>query len=291
MLEDFEKITKMIDCNFLLKNTKMDATQVKKYYKLNKFAYRKIYSNDGFMHMRISIDGKIKDEDLLYQVNKVDEHLGKAKHVLELGCGQGANISVLASRHPNIDFKGIDLYPSIKKELSNVELISGDYHNMPFFDDNTFDVVYAFETLCHSTDKEKLFKEIFRVLKKGGIFILYDGYANKKDKSLTKQEKEIMTLVEKGMCVDKFDFINDVEKHIKKAGFKTISSTDMSDYVLPNMKYLKNKVAKFFKLGYSFRLICKILPKKFVGNAVSGYLLYGATKEGLFVYKESIYKE
>jgi SAM-dependent methyltransferase len=49
----------------------------------------------------------------------------------------------------------------------------GDFNQMPF-DDNTFDAAYAMEATCHSEDLSKVFGEVCRILKPGGIFAVYD---------------------------------------------------------------------------------------------------------------------
>jgi len=290
MNSDVKRIKEVINCDFFLSDISMDIKQIKKYYRASSFAYRKIYSKEGFMHMRVSTDGKLKDEDVLYQVNKADEYLNdKTKDVLELGCGQGANISVLAQRHPGIHFKGVDLSPSIQKRYSNVELFKCDYHHLSMFHDNMFDVILAFETLCYSTNKKRLFEEIFRVLKEGGKLIIYDVYARKKEEMCSDEEKEIMRLVPRGMSVEKFDFVDDGEKYIKDAGFKEVINNDISTLILPTLMNLKNKVEKCIRQGYLFTLICNILPKKFVGNGVAGYLMYKSINERILLYKEQIY--
>jgi len=60
-----------------------------------------------------------------------------------------------------------------EKGLNKCKVIQGDYHNLPF-PDNTFDAIYIIEAACHSGTRDKLFKEMFRVLKPGGMFGSYD---------------------------------------------------------------------------------------------------------------------
>ena len=75
--------------------------------------------------MNISFDKKLHKEGEFYQPKTVEKYINKStKNILELGCGQGANLSYLASIYQNVKFTGIDLTPSIDKKISNVELIS-----------------------------------------------------------------------------------------------------------------------------------------------------------------------
>ena len=52
-----------------------------------------------------------------------------------------------------------------------VKVLEGNVANLPF-EDNTFDIVTAFETVYFWPDIEKCFGEVKRVLKPGGIFLI-----------------------------------------------------------------------------------------------------------------------
>ena len=52
-----------------------------------------------------------------------------------------------------------------------VKVFEGNVKSLPF-DDNTFDIVTAFETVYFWPDIEKCFGEVKRVLKPGGIFLI-----------------------------------------------------------------------------------------------------------------------
>ena len=52
-----------------------------------------------------------------------------------------------------------------------MKVLEGNVANLPF-EDNTFDIVTAFETVYFWPDIEKCFGEVKRVLKPGGIFLI-----------------------------------------------------------------------------------------------------------------------
>ena len=287
-LSNLDRLKKYIDCKWYIEND----VSINQYYKVNKKTYRCFHSKNGFMHMSISFDKKMHTDGELYQPNTVEEYINKnTKSILELGCGQGANLTYLANRHKNIQFAGIDLRPSIDKKLSNVKLIKGDYHFLDNIPDNSQDIVYAFETLCYSLQKDKIFKEVNRVLKKNGMFIIFDGYAKRERDKLSSEELEMMILVEKGMAVTKFENVNNISKYASKNKFKEVLENDLSENVIPNMKRFKRIVNKGMKLGIVFKIICKILPKAFVGNAISGYLMVETLERDIFCYVEHIYSK
>lgn len=287
-MNSINKIKKYINCDWYLNND----ISINKYYKINKHAYRLFHSKNGFMHMKISFDNKMHNDGELYQPNTVMKYITpNTKNILELGCGQGANLCYLASKNKDINFIGLDLNPSIDKKLPNVQLIKGDYHSLDKIETQSQDLVYAFETLCYSLNKDKIFKEVNRVLKKDGIFIIFDGYANTKKEELTTEKKELMDLAEKGMAVNEFEYFDNIKKYAMSNNFKEITINNLSKNILPNMQRFKNIVNKGMKLGFIFKGLCKILPKEFVGNAISGYLMSETIENGLFCYYEHIYKK
>ena len=99
--------------------------------------------------------------------------------ILDVGCGGGININRMASnakRVYGVDYsiESVKLSREVNEEYINqgkVEVIEGNVRDLPF-DDDTFDIVTAFETIYFWPDIEKCFGEVKRVLKPGGIFLI-----------------------------------------------------------------------------------------------------------------------
>ena len=99
--------------------------------------------------------------------------------ILDVGCGGGININRMAKKAKKV--YGVDYsIESVKvsREVNRqeiydgkVEVVKGDVQSLPF-DDDTFDVVTAFETVYFWPNIEKCFGEVKRVLKPGGIFLI-----------------------------------------------------------------------------------------------------------------------
>ncbi|MEE0934107.1 MAG: class I SAM-dependent methyltransferase [Methanobrevibacter sp.] len=99
--------------------------------------------------------------------------------ILDVGCGGGININRMAKHAKKV--YGVDYsMDSVKvsREVNRqeiydgkVEVVHGDVQSLPF-DDETFDVVTAFETVYFWPNIEKCFGEVKRVLKPGGIFLI-----------------------------------------------------------------------------------------------------------------------
>ncbi len=96
------------------------------------------------------------------------------RHVLELGCGPGKYVGMLA----NSGFKvtGVDplAFPTWKRLEGNpeVRLMSGVYGESLPFPDATFDAIVCLSALLYFEDPHKGLEEMKRVLKTGGRLVV-----------------------------------------------------------------------------------------------------------------------
>lgn len=101
--------------------------------------------------------------------------------IAELGCEGGKNIRDLLDKFPKSRVTGLDYSPlSIEKATARNKdmissgrctLIEGDVSSMSF-EDNSFDVATAFETVYFWPGLVKCFAEVRRILKDGGHFLI-----------------------------------------------------------------------------------------------------------------------
>ncbi len=104
--------------------------------------------------------------------------------ILDTGCGGGYNIRRMLSRCSQGKIVGFDISKeSVKKARkvnkgeSRVKIVQGSVEKMPFSDDR-FDLVTAFETVFFWPDTEKNIKEVYRVTRQGGQFIVINNYGD-----------------------------------------------------------------------------------------------------------------
>ena len=136
-----DAMSKFIDLEEVINGEKNSLAQIRNYFRVSHWTYKIFHSQDGFMHFRISKSGVFTDEDIYYQPDTIADYIKDGDTVLELGCGQGANIMYLAYGFPESRFVGVDLIPLKKNKMpQNVTIYEQDYSSIPQLADNSVDV-------------------------------------------------------------------------------------------------------------------------------------------------------
>lgn len=272
-------------------NSSADIEKVKRYYKINQLAYTIFYNKLNLMHMGISHGTKLKKSDLYEQAKFISEFIKRMSEkdkikILELGSGKGGNSIYLSKKFPEINFvatdltkENINLSKKTSRNLKNITFKCIDYHNLSKFSKNSFDIIFVIEALCHSNNKTKVFSEVKRILKKGGLFIIIDGYVNEGKKNLTDSEKLAMKLTEKGMAVEKFETYKNFLEIAQKSKLKIVDEINWTQNILPSLNKFEKDANRFFRLKHIAKIILKFVPKEFSYNAISGYLMYTLFKK------------
>jgi ubiquinone/menaquinone biosynthesis C-methylase UbiE len=100
----------------------------------------------------------------------------KGKKVLDLSCGEGYGSFMLAEESGEVI--GIDIdentirHASMKYVKKNLEFIIGSMLDIPIKDGKMFDVIVCFEAIEHIEDHDGLMKEVKRLLKSDGVFVV-----------------------------------------------------------------------------------------------------------------------
>lgn len=125
------------------------------------------------------LDGYLQLCQYLFRVTKA-----KDASLLDLGCGFGLMATVfgicgskeVVGYDMNTEkieiFRRLLLY--VGSEIKNVEPVLGDSSKIEY-PDEYFDVVIANETFSHFREMRETMREVYRVLKTGGRFLLRDG--------------------------------------------------------------------------------------------------------------------
>ena len=139
--------------------------------------------------------------------------------VLDCGCGGGANMKRLLKKCPQGIVKGIDYSPVSVEKTKKVNetaiaegrcaVLQGSVADM-IFAGNWFDAVTAFETVYFWPDLPRCFREVYRVLKPGGTFLI----CNESNGDSDKDEK--WTEIIGGMTIYSGD---ELKTFLENAGF------------------------------------------------------------------------
>ena len=153
--------------------------------------------------------------------------LKEGEVVLDLGSGAGFD-AFLAS--PKVGKTGrvigVDMTDEMlekarenanKSGYANVEFRKGDIENLPV-DDNSVDAIISNCVINLAPDKEKVFKEAYRVLKTGGRLVISDVVLTKPLPEELKNDKELLV-----GCVSGAILKQDYLELLKEAGFVDIT--------------------------------------------------------------------
>jgi arsenite methyltransferase len=111
---------------------------------------------------------------------------GAGEVCVDLGSGRGTDVMRLAETVGDTGFVyGIDISEGMLQKarntaerlgVTNVMFISSPLEKISI-DNNIADLVISNCTINHSSDKQSVWKEVFRILKKGGRFVVSDIYS------------------------------------------------------------------------------------------------------------------
>ena len=164
---------------------------------------------------------------------------------LDCGCGGGANIKRLLGMTKGhvfgADFSKVAVTET--KKFNKCEVKSGrcqvflaDVKKLPF-EEASFDVVTAFETIYYWEDLTECFKEILRVLRKGGVFMITNEAAGRIPENF-EWEKQIPGLkIHTGV---------EIRTALESAGFTEISIDEIieKDYICVVAKKITDTVSE-----------------------------------------------
>jgi SAM-dependent methyltransferase len=107
----------------------------------------------------------------------LEPHLAPGLALLDVGCGPGTITAEFAERLAPGRVVGLDAAAEVIEKAralgSPAEFVVGDAYALPF-DDDTFDIVHAHQTLQHLGDPVRALREWRRVTKPGGIVAARD---------------------------------------------------------------------------------------------------------------------
>ena len=158
--------------------------------------------------------------------------VGETDKIIDIGCGGGVNIEkflkLTSENVDGLDYSEVSVSESIKRNQKEVDcgrcsVIQADVRDMPI-DDESYNLASAFETIYFWPDICETFKEVSRIIKPNGQFMIAQGT----DGNHPDDEKWLATV--EGMHVYTAP---ELEKYLLDAGFKSVESyIKENDYIM-----------------------------------------------------------
>ncbi len=158
--------------------------------------------------------------------------LKEGEVVLDLGAGAGFDCFLAAAQvGSNGKVIGVDMTPEMvekarenaeKNNVKNVEFRLGEIENLPVTD-NSVDVVISNCVINLSTDKQKVFHELYRVLKPGGRVAISDiALLGELPKKIKESINAYVSCVSGAILIDEY------KKIVEASGLKDVKVTAKS---------------------------------------------------------------
>lgn len=267
---------------------------IAEYYNLTQVHYEKWWNLKSSLSLHYGIwDAHTKNfSQALVNTNRVLMNIARVKdgdRILDAGCGVGG-AAIFLSSQKNVDVTGITLS---ERQLAFANKMAGDagLKNRPrfflmdytntSFEDGSFDVVWACESVSSAPQKELFIKEAFRLLKKGGRLILSDYFLSHDD------DREPDPIIEKWgrtWSISNLVTASHFKQSLEDASFDKVTISDYTGAIRKSAKrmYIAGLLASVPSELYN--LFHPNVSRFAKHHYKSGYYQYKALKKGLWQY-------
>jgi SAM-dependent methyltransferase len=279
----------------------MGPQQIAEHYENCFGTYRRRHSREGSLHLALNDGRRFTEAGFSGQAERLRRLWVGQTHadVLELGFGQGYNLSVLAPALPATQFSGVDITPGhvahvqamlAERGIANVQARQGDFHALPWPDAH-FDQVYSIEAFCYARHLPTALAEVARVLRPGGALTLIDGYLTRPPQAMQPDEAQAALLAAKGMAMDGIPVEAELLQAAVAAGFVLERHTSLNAQVRPNVQKLERMVRLFVSWPWLARRLLRRLNPLVMRNVLAGYLMGPAMECGIWTYSELVLRK
>jgi len=170
--------------------------------------------------------------------------ISKTDHVLDAGCGIGGSSIWMAKQHGNqmtaitiSNQQTIHAAQHAKRQgvADKTDFQVSDFCETPFADES-FDVIWGLESVCHALNKGDFLKEAFRLLRPGGRIVVCDGFITRREFS-DDEWQDIVTCLN-GWAVPNLCSRDEFTQLLEQNNFKQINYKDITAETLPSADYM-----------------------------------------------------
>lgn len=137
-------------------------------------SWNKLFSNSKFLKSYVGVERLKFYEELVQEISKRIDL--QRISIIDIGCGTGHLLKLLAERFPNTKLMGVDFADEGVRVAQTLvpcaEFYRNDIYNMEIKWKESFDLVICTEVLEHLLYPEKAFKNLLSYVKPKGYLIL-----------------------------------------------------------------------------------------------------------------------
>jgi tocopherol O-methyltransferase len=268
---------------------------IARYYDVSEVHYKQLWDLDRSRSLHYGYwDATTKNfHEALLNINKVlsrHANIQATDKVLDAGCGIGGS-SVWLGKNIGCSVTGISLSAKQVATANTIAQKEKVDHAVKFeqqdftattYAAETFDVIWAIESVCHAADKSRFLKEAFRVLKKGGRLIMADFF---KKENLTGNDAALIQRWANGWAIDDFATIEKFEEQLIAAGFTSHTIENATAAIHRSAKRLYISYFPGAVGGFLYRLFHRKATEFGKKNIDTAYLQYKCLQKGLWQYQ------
>ena len=220
-----------------------------------------------------------------------NSNITEKSNVLDAGCGYAGTAMYIAEKKKcHVEaITLVDEQVSKAKELIKERGLE-KYVNVSIqdfmktnFKDNTFDVVYGIESICYAYPKKDFLKEVYRILKPGGVLIILDGFNAKEKKDYSKKETKILKKISDGWAFNTLESVKHFKDACKEIGYASTEYKNLYKNIIKTSKILYTASYPAYIVDFFGRLF-RIRNKYGKGNVDAARYQYIGLKKGLWEY-------
>lgn len=272
----------------------MSTDDIQEYYTRSHIDYQLVwgvYRNYG-VHVGFYDDDHDSHDAAVENMNRVladTADIGPDDRVLDAGCGVGGS-SVWLADHRDASVVGSNITDAqlerarrlaASRELDGqVEFVNDDFTDMDFPDDS-FDVVWGLESVCHADDTAAFLAEAARVLAPGGRLVVADRFMATRD--FSSDQRRRMNHWLDGWAIPHLAHRDDFRTALESTDFVDIAFRDITEHTLPSSRWMAVACGLCYP-GSRLLQFLRLRDETQTKNVIGGYYQYLTLRDGLWTH-------
>ncbi|HZT81807.1 MAG TPA: methyltransferase domain-containing protein [Gemmataceae bacterium] len=215
--------------------------------------------------------------------------LGPADRVLDAGCGTGGTSLYLAEHYPvevvGISLSEVQLRQARRRAAASPAGPRLAFHRRDFtrtgFAEGSFSRVIGIESACHAPVKSQFLRELFRLLRPGGLLVVIDAWLRREP--APGREEELYRDFLRGWALPNIAPREEFAAGLDAAGFTDVRYHDKFEAVVPSSRRIHRYGLAFRPFTWLLRGL-RLVPPSVHGHSVGAVNQWRLVKAGLLTY-------